>query len=532
MNRFVLTSTLKAKAQREAKKNIAEWSKSQRMVNQFTGASTLKKNHFRDAERKFKASSGISDLRKAEYLISALYDIYISYFMMKNNRFTDTKVSELLKRIKTSYFNTVLNYIEQNIYQPGYSEKIYLELKQALQVLSEENRQLANGYKKILVQYNNRESFLVKTENILQIPPIEFTSSFSDKIAALWRRNESVLKKNNSFMKEVQDKISDKMNLIFEYFWDELQEELNKTSPHLEKAVASAEKILNIHKPLKLIVNCKYYTRLKEMTDKYADYKKFLDIKYPEFLKLYQYLQIPKNKEPLKQIYDAFTELEETKELWANNFYEFSRLDPGPGIIFKFLDDKLYNTHKSEIISYYKHYNKILSEPDIALKLKEMIRYSEHLQNKMIKVLQNPFLASKLKELIGSITEDVRKTVYTYLEDKLKYSNSYEEKIGFYDEAVASFIALKSLDDVENVQKQKQKFIHNELSFAPENINEDFEDETETIKIENIPTKLIILDNYTLKNYIIFSGYQIEMGRSEDNDIILQCPWISQKHAN
>jgi hypothetical protein len=529
MNRFVATSVLKSKAKKEVDQRISEWSSPKRVVNQFIGISATNKDWFDEARRKFKLATQTADLRKIDYLISALFDIYKCNFRMKYNRFPDSDIPKLLKRIETSYFNTVLAYIEQNIYQANYTQKVYGNLVIALQVLAEENRQLSSGYQKILDQYNNRGNFVTKLEQILELPELEFNSTFAEKIAVLWRSSDSILKKNNLFMKDIQSQIQTKLDQVFDYFWNQLQEELEKSSPRLNDSVFLVDKLLNIHNPLKLIVKCKYYNNLIEMRTSYNKYKQFLEFNYPEILKLYKYLQIPKTKEPLDKIYSTFKELKETKEIWDNKFFEFTSLEPTLALIYKFLDDKLYNLHKTEIMNFYKHYNKILSESDISLRLKEMIKYSEYLKVECDKCVGDPFLSEKLKELIESLEDDVRKIIYKYLEENLASTEHYEDKIQFYDEAIALFISMKSLADVELVQNQKNKFVQDGVSFDTRE-TEIIDSEDRTVKIDMNPNRLIILDNYSLKNYVIFSNPVVTIGRSIENQIILRCQWISQKH--
>jgi len=43
--------------------------------------------------------------------------------------------------------------------------------------------------------------------------------------------------------------------------------------------------------------------------------------------------------------------------------------------------------------------------------------------------------------------------------------------------------------------------------------------------------KLIILDQYTMKNYVVFCKDIISIGRDDDNDIVIPCDWISANHC-
>ncbi|MDD3051187.1 MAG: FHA domain-containing protein, partial [Candidatus Cloacimonetes bacterium] len=97
-----------------------------------------------------------------------------------------------------------------------------------------------------------------------------------------------------------------------------------------------------------------------------------------------------------------------------------------------------------------------------------------------------------------------------------------------------SNVALSASQEekIKDMREHLQQFT--EYSFNELNDLRQFYDKVADYKpVETtiLQQRLIVVDNFSSKNFIFFPKDSISMGRRDDNDIILDCDWISGKHC-
>ena len=582
---FIKIPDLKKRAKKDIEKHLLNWDRKKKVLNSIIGVAATNKEWLIDAQKKYSIGLSKKNIDKINYFLSALFDIYKCYFLMEHSRFTDEKIISLKDKYETSYLNTVLEFIEENIHNEQEIALNFNYIKQAINVLSSENSQLAKGYYSILekhISLNQSQEGILK---ILLIPDEDFSAYHALRLKGMFLNSENVLKKNPTKKKILLQKLEEKLNAIFNYFDKKINSKLHESLISIKEICILFKNLEGIYQPLHEISYSKRILGLLKKKDDFEIYNQFIDIDFPEMKKLYEYLAYQRNTIDVKKIFEVHQKIEKFNKFKKDSFWEIKELEIQIKKFSQRFDSVLSDYYKRDLLSYYKIYNNIINAKENDLKTQEMMRFEKYLNNQIKDKSHSEFLTEKLIVMRDEIRDELYQGAEFKLKKKLSNAkNESEIKVAF-DEIIQKFIEfedisgieeaqknkhlilqkirkidsfLKFLDkldkkfnthqkasieisyqEIQNIQKKKSKYsipllmkLENDLFLKiQEFIPIDGFDEEEILPKEfHHNSRLIILDKYSLRNYIIFTQKNIVIGRNEDSDIILRCKWISGKH--
>jgi len=149
---FIKIPDLKKRAKKDIEKHLLNWDRKKKVLNSIIGVAATNKEWLIDAQKKYSIGLSKKNIDKINYFLSALFDIYKCYFLMEHSRFTDEKIISLKDKYETSYLNTVLEFIEENIHNEQEIALNFNYIKQAINVLYKNLKKNSMPFSIILIR--------------------------------------------------------------------------------------------------------------------------------------------------------------------------------------------------------------------------------------------------------------------------------------------------------------------------------------------------------------------------------------------
>jgi len=583
--RFIKVSEIRRRASQKAMLH-SNASGSKKIVKQLVGMNVLEKEWIDDARHKYSIAIKKTDLSRFDYLVQALEAIYFCVWILQHNSVTNEDVSKLVLKIETSYYNNCHTYIEQNIHSVSNIVNCFNDCSAAIEVLAENNPNMANKYRQMLNKFKALNSSYIKIADYCSPSNQKFNNIQATQIAALISHHDSALKMYPTLREHILEVITKKLDEIFASTESDIEQILASPQPSLQKIIALLDGFINVHKPLASIVKKQRYDTLIEKLPVYTELMNIIATQYPEWQKTYHYYTLPRNQideEKVVKITNAITKY--TPQL-QQNFVELQALSPSITEIQALLMSLLKKQSHDFILDYLKKENTILKLIDIEEKIGEIVRFIHHINAKLadkttlaqfhseLQRMQTDFmhhldecLASKIKQFIlakpsqNVATQFFNKVAATLYElndlskinlwlhnikllnramfelpeDILKLQRDYEYLQGLPESEAREIFYAKLIEDIKRINEaipimalyqmpDVEKIIH---------ICQSVEKKV-AIKVNLTADshRLLVLDKFTNKNIIIYKKDILQIGRDEyTNDIILKSDWVSGTHC-
>ena len=569
---FLKLSELKSIAKKEVNSHVKNWDSSQKVINKLIGTSATNKDWFQEASHQYSLSRKASGTRKIDFLVNALFNAYKCYYRMEYSRFNDNRVTDLKSKLEKTYLNSALNYIDEIIKaENDISENIRF-LNESIALISEENPSIGASYKKILRRYKTVSEV---TQNIVKLcsEPIEdFDEDKSIKIRNSFLMIEESLKKSQDSRNDIMVVLRNKMEDIYNYYNELIAFEKDKDNPSIAKLTKLYHQFEKYFINWKTFIYAKKYKKLADEKQEYSQYLHFINKQYPELKKSYDYCSYPRSSYDENRILNSFNIAVQNKEIGKSRFREIVSLKPGLNEMISIFSNILNNIYKNDLLEYYELFNNIINSPASNMKIKELIRFEKHLEETINNKSNAEYFTSRLTNMKKQVHDDLYELLTSLVHNTLEKADNHNEIKRNLDDIIKFFMEIGDIDKIEQIQMIKKNVIstiHDLQIILQQLESSDSEPSNSLIKklkksfkaasdrskdvyctiIENLESRisnyikkdpeqisesqhnrLVIMDKFSLKNYVIFIQDEITFGRHEDNDIILKCDWVSEKH--
>ncbi len=569
---FLKLSELKSIAKKEVNNHVKNWDSSQKVINKLIGTSATNKDWFQEASQQYTLSRKANGTRKIDYLVNALFNAYKCYYRMEYSRFNDNRVIDLKSKLEKSYLNSALNYIDDIIKaENDISENIRF-LNESIALISEQNPSMGASYKKILRRFRTVAEV---TQSIIKLcaEPIEdFDEEKSVKIRNSFLMIEEDLKKAQDSRNDLMVVLRNKMEDLYNYYNELTEFEKAKDRPSIVKLTKLYQQFEKYFINWKPFIYSKKYKKLADSKQQYSQYLHFINRQYPALKKDYDYCSYPRTNYDENRILNSFNIAVQNKELSQLNFKEVSDLKPGIDDMLELFRKILNSVYKNDLLQYYELFNNIINSPVSSVKIKELIRFEKHLEETINGKSNAEYFASKLTNMKQQVHDDLYELLNSLVQNTLEKADNHNEIKKNMDDIIKYFMEIGDIDKIEEVQTIKKNVIaaiHDmqiilqqlessetkpkkaQLMKLKQSYNSALEksrdiyctiienlssrinkyikkDSTESI--DDRHARLVVMDKFSLKNYVIFIQNDVTFGRHEDNDIILKCDWVSEKH--
>ncbi len=581
---FVKLSDLRAKAVQEVTRHLESVNRGANMLGNLIGGPGSHKEWASQAKAKHEASLSVTGHQRMNYVLGSLFEIYKCEAFVQFGRYIDDTLVNLKMKMETSYLNMVLDFVETNIHNEQAILTLYDVIQQAILVLAEENQKLAKSYQTILDKHKNVQQAYEKIQTLLRIPYQDFTSQHSQNIKSLYAYNEALFNQHLEMKEDLFVQLKNKLDEILEYSEGFFNKEKECENPSLFKLLTIIRDFREIFEPLKTIINAKRYFTFLDLEKDYQHLVTFLNSTYPELKTSYEYLSLPRTNLNVKNIFTQYKNILKCKELEKHPFIELKELNPDLNEILSRFEMILSDYYKSDILQYYNIYNDLINAEDTEDKIGELIRFHKHLDFKARESKDSAFLFTKISSMKKDVLDNLDGCIRREMEAKITHANNLDEVKLIYDKIIRHLINLEDMSRLEKVQNEKNAFLKSvtELQALEKNLDENYKQYGITIdpfkknkyknilkqelsaltrifesiqkyhflnldklsqKMQNMLSqldfkvetshkseRLIILDKFSLKNFVIYAKKDLTFGRDASNDIILKSEWVSAKH--
>jgi len=583
--RFIKVSEIRRRASQKAMLHCNATG-SKKLVKQIVGMNVLEREWIDEARHKYSLAIKKTDLTRFDYLVQALEAIYFCVWILQRNSVTNEEVSKLVLKIETSYYNNCLTYIEQTIHSTSGIVNAFNDCSAAIEVLAENNPNMANKYRQMLGKFKALNSSYIKIADYCSPTNQKFTHIQATQIAALINHHEAALKMYPNLKEHIIELITTKLDAIATTAESEIEQILASPQPSLKKIIALLEGFIDVHKPLASIVKKARYDSLKERLPQYAETMHIISHEYPEWQKTCQYYTLPRNQVDEDKIVKITNAITKYSPLLQQNFIELQSLSPTISEIQTLLMSLLKRQSQGFILDYLKKENAIITLPEGDEKISEIVRFIHHIN---VKLAESNTLSQVHNELVR-IHTDLLRLFDDCLGNKIKQflatSPTQKAITTFFDKIAVTIYDLNDLPkislwqtnikllnralfeipgEVEKLQANYDYYLSLPQSEAREaffaKLTEDIKKINATIPImalyqmpdvekiinlcqmieRKITTKLspavdshrlLVLDKFTNKNIVIYKKDLLNIGRDEQtNDIILRSDWVSGSHC-
>ncbi|MCL2062781.1 MAG: FHA domain-containing protein [Candidatus Cloacimonetes bacterium] len=584
-NIFLKISDLRTNANKKALLHYQQ-SSGTKVVKQIIGANPLNREWVDEASNRLKFAMQNQGFQRVKALTQALNTLYFCDWVLKENNYSDNEIKKMIQKAETTYLNACLSFIEQNVHQSNKVIGSFTTLFQAIEVISETNHSMAQKYKQMLSRYHSLYTTLIKIKDICNKPNNKLNKTNTQQISSLLTHHDSAFKMYPSLKEDILEIIKNKIDEILIDIQNETDKILSAHEPSLNELLKLLNEFYDIYSPLENIFIQKRYKEILEKRDEYFRLNSILNENYSEWVNIYQYYSLPRNKVDENKIINTLNSINKNSNLLNLNFIEINKLSPNPDEIYTFLQTLVSQQGNDSIIHYYKIENDLLNAPESEKKIEEIVRFIKHLEEKIAERNTKTQLKSELlrmKDDFNTILQNsIERKIIQYLATKPTQNNL----IHFFDKILAYFYDMNDLNKISHWQTIKKTIFKalNEVPKIIEALKKDFDfmkqlpeskakialqkkiydainslnDIMPTIALYQIGDihnylntideieksmnfkestlkpfdKLIILDKFTTKNIIIFGKDLIKIGRDEDaNDIVLKSDWVSSSHC-
>ena len=570
-NQIYRISELKKKAKQDVAAHIDRWDSTKRVLNSLIGTAATNRDWLETSQRHYNTAMSTQGLDRLNYLVSALFNAYRCEYRMENGRFKDENVFTLKEKIETSFLNALLDFLEENIHEESSRTEHLADIQQAIAALSEINRKLASGYHNMLGRFMRQEEVKDIIERLLDTPVEDVTPTIAVRLKGIFQLHESSLRKNPKLMQHLVGYLRGKMEEVFLNVRKRYEEEEAKPQPSLRKLIAIIGEFENIYQPLRQHVYAQRYRDFITRKEDYDAFTNFIDKDYPELVQMYKYLSLPREIKDTKKLISLYHRIRGFHKLVDTDYIEIRNLNPTLSTISKRFEKVLANVYRRDLMDYYQVFNRMINADDGDKKTIEMIRFHQHLSDKLDDDSFSGYLKDKLDEMRSQIREDLDRYFENRLQEKLETAQTDKQVIEAFDEVLDFMMKIGDIEQIEKLQKKKKTLIerlrelrklqdkldrlekggekhsdferlvkqyetavNSESGFRTPEL-EEFRRTASRLKRNIVqqteePLRMVILDKFSMRNYVIFTQDVLRIGRNENNDIILRSEWISGNH--
>jgi len=582
MNDFSQLSQIRRDAYKLCQADLHK-EENKKLLNQIIGINTVKKEWLDLAIKNYDFAQKSTGFKKVTLLQNALTHIYACEYSMKNSGFQDNDIIRLKDKIENSYLSTAIEFVETYIHH----EKTLLQnfdiLNSAVSVLQENNSKLANQYKIILNRSKSMFHSMQKVQNTLEINPLDLSENDFKQIRNIIKLHENSLRITPNLKEEILEDLRSKLDQLLLYYQKQVSEEEKQGSPSLKKINEYYDSFEKYYLPFKDMLTQKRYSDFIDKKKAFARYIDFLDQVYPQLLEIYNYYSLPRKITDKNKIFSALDTAGKFMIFQETSFHEINSLNPSLETMHARFKEILADEYKEDVVNYLKIENELINAEDNEDKISELVRFIKHL-NQKLNSDKNHFLFDKFVKLRDEMLINFDNSLQSFLKKNIPQSNKFETIRISFDFVLNKLYELGDLERIEKIQLQKKQVFKafNELEqwlceirddysvlvtlpdsnlkySLQENIRSKIEAITELLplikqfNLQNVTEiailiddyskkisseknnsdlqKLIILDNFSMKNYIVFHQKFISIGRESANDIQVNCDWISSKHC-
>lgn len=580
MLNFTKISELKkiAYEQYTSYKNRQDYGK--KIISTIMGASLNNREWFKKARDLYDYANTLQDNSKCKYLMSSLVEVYKSEFSMADSKFCDESILSLKEKIETSYLNFTINYLENNIVKKRVNNSSITTLQDAIALLHERNPKIAKRYLSILNKDQGQSEIQRKVSELLKIPDDEFSDRHSVLIKSTLLSNQKYFRSHSNNEAFILSQLKYKFDRLFSHYKQQHEREDSKDNPSLAKLITITGYFEELYRPVRSFIPSERYKDFIKLKKNYSDYLDFFQEQYNELKKMYNYLSLPREKINTSKIIKLINSAYKFKDMEKKVYHEFRELDPGIDEIIESLEKSLDNYYKEDLLYYYKLYNNIINADENDLKISEMINFIQFMEDEKDKHKKSSFILSKIQTLHDSTRERLFTILNQQLVQTISKTKDIEKIKKAFDYIIDRYVNLSSIDSIEFLQNEKLTLLDSikEYEKIKSYIRDTFRKYTNEknnnhltlslldgissfIKIREVLTRydyndissfteyvdnikkalelntnlsekrLVIFDKYSSLNYIVFAQSKISIGRSKNNDIILNIDSISGNHC-
>ncbi len=569
---FLKLSELKSIARKEVNNHVKNWDSSQKVINKLIGTSATNKDWFQEASQQYSLSRKAIGTKKIDYLVNALFNAYKCYYRMEYSRFNDSRVTDLKSKLEKTYLNSALNYIDDIIKaETDISENIRF-LNESIALISEENPSMGASYKKILRRFRTVSEVTQSISKLCSEPIEDFDEEKSVKIRNSYLMIEDNLKNSQDSRNDLMVILRNKMEDLYNYYNELIEFEKAKNNPSIEKLTKLYQQFEKYFFNWKPFIYSKKYKKLADSKKQFSQYLHFINKQYPELKKAYDYCSYPRSTYDENRILNSFNIAVQNKDISSLNFKEIVDLKPDINDMLAIFRKVLNNIYKNDLLQYYDLFNNIINSPVSSVKIKELIRFEKHLEETITNKSNAEYFTSRLTNMKQQVHEDLYELLNSLVHNTLEKADNHNEIKKNLDDIIQYYMEIGDIDKIEEVQRIKKNVIaaiHDMQIILQQLESTESEPGNALLKklqksyysaldkskdvyctiIENLSnriskyikkdsvsaiekshTRLVIMDKFSLKNYVIFIQNDVTFGRHEDNDIILKCDWVSEKH--
>ncbi len=573
-NQIYRISDLKKKAKNDVASHVERWNNAKKVINMVIGTAATNRDWLSTAYRHYNTSTSYYGLERLNYLVSSLFNIYRCEFRMESSRMKDESVYSLKEKVESSYFNTILDFLEETIHDESRRTNHLADIQQAIAALAEMNKRLATGYYNILNQFMQQEEVKDIVENMLNTPVEDITPTIAVRLKGILQLHEFSLRKNPKLLEHIVSFLRTKMEEVFLNTRKLYEQEEKKKEPSLHKLIAIVGDFETIYQPLRQYVYAKRYRDFINQKERYDAFMKFINEDYPELIQMYKYLSLPREINDTRKLISLYHKIRSFHHLVDSDYIEMKTLKPSLSDISERFEKALSNVYRRDLMDYYKIFNRMINVEDDDGKIEEMIAFYLHLSEKVDDDSISEYIKDKLSEMRSQIREDLDTFFERSLQDKLEAAQTDKHIIEAFDDILDFLMKIADIERIETFQQQKKKLINKlrELRKLQARLDQLDEGESGNTDLQrlveqyehavNITTdfhtpeldefrrtasrlkrsvsiteaseatqlRMVILDKFSLRNYVIFTQNTLRFGRNQDNDVILLSEWISGNH--
>lgn len=585
MNDFPALSLIRRNAYKLCQQEVKS-DDSRKLLNQIIGINTVNKQWLDEAKSLYENATRSTGFKKVNFLQNALTSIYACEFAMKNTGIQDNEIIRMKEKIENSYLNTTIEFVETYIHHEKTLLQYFQPLNSAVSLLQECNSKLANQYKIILSRNQSMYQSMQKVQATLELNPLELSEENFKQIRSMIKIHENSLKMTPSLREEILDDLRTKLDQLLLHYQKKIVDEETQALPSFLKIIEYYNEFERYYLPFKDLFDQKRYTDFISKKNNFTSYSDFLNDTYPKLIETYNYYNLPRRQIDKNKIMDAMKTTEKFFIYKDINFLEFNELKPSLHDLYNKFRDILSDEYKEDLVHYLKIENELINAEDNEDKISELVRFIKHLEIK-ISSEHKHFMHEKFVNLKNEMLNNFDNAIQGFLKKNIPQSNKLETIRISFDFVLNKLYELGDISRIEDVQNQKKLVFKafNELEQWLCDIKEDFnlfsnlpdsnlkynlkeniqakiglvnevlplvsqynlqnvsdiaymiDDFTQKLtnpnkNEDNEGHKLIILDNFTMKNIVLFYQKEISIGREINNDISILSDWISGTHCH
>ncbi|MCD4829235.1 MAG: FHA domain-containing protein [Candidatus Cloacimonetes bacterium] len=533
IKQFIRLSALRRQAQKDVAEHVARWDDKKRVLHAILGGAATNRQWLEEAQHKYAQALSRSGFSRAAMLTAALLDIYRCHYRMQHSRFEDESVHTLRQKYETTYLNAALNFIEDHIHDDVAVGKHYDLLNQAIGLLAEENSRLARAYQERIRQHQAVGDTRQRLQTLLKTPPEAATAALSLQIRALLHVHEATLKSDPATWDSLMAHLQSFIEQIYARQRERLDTEQGKPSPSLRVMAGILNDFAALYKPLRQYTYSRRYQAFLDERERWDEALAFLDKDFAELKKMYDWLSLPRDRVDERKIMALYERLAGFRHLAASPWKELSSLSPDIETIGARFEKVLEDRHRRDFIDIMRQYNALLNAPDGQARLRELGRFHSFLGARLDDNRGGAFTREQLTTLRQEVLQEIEAGWRKLLEQRLADAVDEQTLIAAFDCVIELALELESVERVTSLQRRKRILLEQVRAGEPVEraVRCQMDDEPSSPEPEGGHERLVILDNYSLRNYVLFTGPRITLGRDDDNDIILQSSFVSGKHA-